>query len=123
MSKLNSETIEILKRQLRGNLLTPEEAGYDEARTIWNAMIDRKPALIAECTGVADIMSAVNFARDNDLLAAVRGAGHNIACKAIADDALMIDLSGLKSVRIDPGSRRAYVGPGATLGDIDKGTE
>ncbi len=119
MSELKSETIEILKRQLRGNLLTPVDAGYDDARTIWNAMIDRKPALIAECTGVADIMDAVNFARDNDLLAAVRGAGHNIAGKAIADDALMIDLSGLKSVRIDPDSRRAYVEPGATLGDFD----
>ncbi|MCG6880927.1 MAG: FAD-binding oxidoreductase [Deltaproteobacteria bacterium] len=119
MAELETETIENFKGQIRGNLLTPEDAGYDDARTIWNAMIDRKPALIAECTGVADIMGAVNFARDNDLLAAVRGAGHNIAGKAIADDALMIDLSGLKSVRIDPDSRRAYVGPGATLGDFD----
>ena len=119
MAELKTETLETFKGQIRGNLLTPEDAGYEEARTIWNAMIDRKPALIAECMGVADIMDAVNFARDNDLLAAVREAGHNIAGKAIADDALMIDLSGLKSVRIDPDFRRAYVGPGATLGDFD----
>lgn len=104
---------------MRGKVLTPEDAGYDDARTIWNAMIDRRPALIARCTGVADIMSSVKFARDNDLPVAVRGGGHNIAGKAVSDGALMIDLSEMKSVRIDPDSRRAYVGPGATLGDLD----
>ena len=104
---------------MRGDVLTPVDAGYEDARTIWNAMIDRRPALIARCTGVADMMTAVKFARDNDLPVAVRGGGHNIAGKAVSDGALMIDLSGMNSVRIDPDSRRAYVGPGATLGDFD----
>ena len=123
MAELKIQKIEILKDKLRGNLLTPQDAGYGGARAIWNAMIDRKPALIARCTGVADIMHSVRFARENDLLVAVRGGGHNIAGKAIADDALLIDLSELKSVRINPESRRAYVWPGASLGDLDHETQ
>ena len=119
MAALQTETIKTFGAQMRGVLLTPEDPGYDDARTIWNAMIDKKPALIACCAGVADVMNSVAFARDNNLLVSMRGGGHNIAGKAVCDGGLMIDLSGMKSVRIDPVSRRAYVGPGATLGDFD----
>ena len=112
MPELQTELIETFKAQLRGDLLTPEDTGYDDSRTIWNAMIDRKPGLIARCAGVADVMNAVSFARDNDLLLAVQGGGHNIAGKAVCDGGLMIDLSGMKSVRVDPATRRAYVEPG-----------
>ena len=119
MSPLSTDLIESFRAQLRGELLTPASPGYDEARTIWNAMIDRKPALISRCAGVADVMNSVNFARDNDLLLAVHGGGHNIGGKAVCDGGLMIDLSGMKSVRVDPEARRAHVEPGATLGDFD----
>jgi FAD/FMN-containing dehydrogenase len=119
MAALKTEIIETFRAQMRGVLLTPEDPGYDNARTIWNVMIVRKPALIARCAGVADVMNSVSFARENDLLVAVRGGGHNIAGKAVCDGGLMIHLGGMKSVRIDPVSRRAYVEPGATLGDFD----
>jgi FAD/FMN-containing dehydrogenase len=119
MAALNSKTTETFKAQLRGDLLTQEDPGYDDARSIWNATIDRKPALIARCAGVSDVMKSVSFARENDLLVAVRGGGHNIAGKAVCDGGLMIDLSAMKSVRINPVARRAYVEPGATLGDFD----
>lgn len=123
MPDLQTQLIETFKNQLRGDLLTPGEPGYDDARSIWNAMIDRKPALIARCAGVSDVMNAVSFARENDLLLAVRSGGHNIAGKAVCDGGLMIDLSNMKSVRVDPAARRAYVEPGATLGDFDHETQ
>ncbi|MEE9555166.1 MAG: FAD-binding oxidoreductase, partial [candidate division Zixibacteria bacterium] len=107
------------KASLRGELLRPGDEQYDQARTIWNAMIDRKPALIARCTGVADVQLAVKFAAENNLLTAVKGAGHNIAGNAVCDGGLMIDLSQMSSVRIDPDARLAHVGPGALLGDFD----
>ncbi|HUV12940.1 MAG TPA: FAD-binding oxidoreductase [Acidobacteriota bacterium] len=119
MPTLSTDLIESFKAQLRGELLTPQSPDYDDARTIWNAMIDRKPALISRCAGVADVMNSVNFARNNDLLLAVHGGGHNIGGKGVCDGGLMIDLSGMKSVRVDPESRRAWVEPGATLGDFD----
>jgi FAD/FMN-containing dehydrogenase len=100
-------------------MLQPDDSGYDEARQIWNAMIDRRPAMIVRCAGAADVMCSVAFARDHDLLLAVRGGGHNIAGNAIFNDALVIDLSQMKSVRIDPAMRRAYVEGGATLADFD----
>jgi len=104
---------------LRGPLFQPGDEGYDQVRSIWNAMIDRRPALIARCMGVADVQRAVNFAREHGLLTAVRGGGHNIAGNAVCNDGLMIDLSLMKSVRIDPQARLAHVEPGATLGDFD----
>jgi FAD/FMN-containing dehydrogenase len=105
--------------RLRGELIRPTDPGYDEAREIWNAMIDRRPGLIARCAGVADVKEAVTFARENNLLVAVRGGGHNIAGNAICNGGLVIDLSQMKSVHVDPKTRRARVGPGATLGDFD----
>ena len=116
---LDVTAIEKLKSSLRGELLRPGDNGYDQSRTVWNAMIDRKPALIARCTGVADVRSAVSFAHEHSLLTAVRGGGHNIAGNAVCEGGFQIDLSAMRSVRIDPQARIAHVEPGATLGDFD----
>ena len=116
---LERATIESFENQLRGDALRPDEQGYDEARTVWNGMIDREPAMIAQCTGAADVIAAVDFARDLDLPLAVKGGGHNIAGNAVCDDGLMIDLSEMDSVRVDPESKTATVGGGATWGDFD----
>ncbi|MDB5782175.1 FAD-binding oxidoreductase [Caballeronia mineralivorans] len=119
MVSLNSEAGENLKSKLRGTVLQPGDAGYDEARTVWNATIDRRPAMIVRCAGTADVMAALGFARDSGLLLSVRGGAHNIAGSAVCDDGLVIDLSAMKSVRVDPAAKRAYVEPGATLADFD----
>jgi FAD/FMN-containing dehydrogenase len=116
---LDTAALDSLKANLRGQLLTPGAPGYDQARTVWNAMIDRRPALVIKCAGVSDIQQAVNFARTHHLLTAVKGGGHNIAGSAVCDGGLLIDLSGMRSVRIDPVARVAHVEPGATLGDFD----
>jgi len=115
--------LEALRKDLRGELVLAGEPNYDEARTIWNAMVDRKPALIARCRGVADVMRAVAFAGENSLLLAIKGGGHNIAGNALCDRGMVIDLSLMKSVRVDPKARRAWVEPGATLGDLDHETQ
>ncbi len=101
--------IQELKAKLRGELLTPESPSYDDIREVWNAMIDRRPALIARCAGTADVMHALEFARNSDLLVSVRSGGHNIAGNALCDGGLMIDLSPMKSVRINPKDRRAFL--------------
>src|SRR5512139_1562319 len=116
---LDSSTIESLKAGLRGPLHLPGDDGYEKARTVWNAMIDRRPALVIHCAGVSDIKQAVDFAHANDLLTSVKGGGHNIAGSAVCDGGFLIDLSGMRSVRIDPEARVAHVEPGATLGDFD----
>ncbi|NIM52831.1 MAG: FAD-binding protein [Gemmatimonadales bacterium] len=108
-----------LAEGLAGELVTAESADYDERRAIWNAMIDRRPGLIARCASAEDVVQVVTFGRENGLLTSIRGAGHNIAGNAVADGALMIDLSGMNAVEVDPASRTARVEPGATLGDID----
>jgi len=123
MKRLSEEAIETLQSQLRGEVILPDDPGYDEARTIWNAMIDKRPGAIARCSGVADVMQALQVAKDHDLLLSVRSGGHNIAGNAICDGGLTIDLSGMKSVHIDPHAQRAYVEPGATLGDLDHETQ
>jgi len=119
MVTLSSSAIDTLKSGLRGPLLLPDSPGFDEARSIWNAMIDRYPAMILRCAGVADIRQGIAFARDNGLPLAIRGGGHNIGGSALCDDGVVLDLSSMKSVRIDPAARRAYVEPGATLHDFD----
>jgi FAD/FMN-containing dehydrogenase len=116
---LNGSAVEGLKAGLRGPLLFPGEDGYDAARTVWNAMIDRRPALAVRCAGVNDVKRAVDFARTHGLLTSVKGGGHNIAGSAVCDGGMLIDLSGMRSVRVDPGTRVAHVEPGATLGDFD----
>ncbi len=119
-ASLGLDAFEKLKSSLRTPILQPGDEGYDQARTIWNAMIDRKPALIVRCQGVSDIRRAVEFAREHGILTAVRGGGHNIAGNAICDAGMVIDLSGMRSVRVDPFARKAYVEPGATLGEVDR---
>ena len=112
-----------LKGGLRGRMLTKDEDGYDTARSIWNGMVDRSPGLIVRCQGASDVIQAVNFAREHDLIVAVRGGGHNIAGNAVCDGGLMIDLSSMNFVRVDPAAKRAWIGPGATLGDVDRETQ
>ena len=126
-SQVDESVVEQFGEGLRGELLRPGDPGYDDARQIWNAMIDKRPALIARCTGAADVMQSVRFARDHGALIAIHGAGHNIAGNAVCDGGIMIDLSLMKTVRVDPEERRAHVGPGATfrapngLDDVDEG--
>lgn len=120
---LTQQAVDDLGARLRGALLTPQSADYEEARAIWNAMIDRRPGLIARCTGAADVMQAVNFARENGLLVSVRGGGHNIAGNALCDGGLLIDLSQMRYVQVDPMGRTARVAPGTTLGDLDRETQ
>ncbi|MGN6549009.1 MAG: FAD-binding oxidoreductase, partial [Pararhizobium sp.] len=108
---------------LRGSVCLKGEAGYDEARTIWNAMIDRSPGIVARCMGAADVIQAVRFANDHDLAIAVRSGGHNIAGNAVGEGGMLIDLSGMRAVTVDPTARRATVAPGATLGDVDRETQ
>jgi len=108
-----------LKGLLRGELLEANDAGYDDARAVWNAMIDRRPALIVRCAGTADVRASLAYARDHQLRLAVRGGGHNIAGSALCDDGMVIDLSHMKSVQVDPERLRAWVEGGATLRDFD----
>ncbi|MCX9025068.1 MAG: FAD-binding oxidoreductase [Candidatus Methanoperedens sp.] len=123
MVKIDEETIQKFKDNLRGELIRPGDTGYDDARKIWNAMIDKRPALIARCTGAVDVINAVNFARANKLLVAVRGGGHNVAGNAVCDGGLVIDLSKMKSIRIDPVRRTARAEPGLTWAEFDRETQ
>ena len=107
----------------RGDVITPHHDGYDEARAIWNGTVDRRPRLIARCCGTADVAAAVRFARDRDLEIAVRGGGHNVAGTAVCDDGIVIDLSAMRAVLIDPASSTAQVQGGALWGDVDHETQ
>jgi FAD/FMN-containing dehydrogenase len=117
-SKLEEE----LKAMIKGNVLTPDDSGYEEARQIWNAMIDRRPAIIVQCAEADDVSAAIAFGRRNKLELSVRGAGHNIAGNALSNGGLTIDFSKMKHVRVDVQNRRAYVDPGATLANLDEAT-
>jgi FAD/FMN-containing dehydrogenase len=117
---ISSDTVTALRSKLRGTVALPGEDGYEAARSIWNAMIDRRPGIAVRCLGAADVVNAVKLARDQKLLVSVRSGGHNIAGNAVCDGGLLIDLSLMKSVRVDPASRTARVEPGATLADFDK---
>lgn len=110
------DSARVFRERFRGDLLQRGDEGYDEARAIWNGMIDRKPGLIARPTGVADVVTAVNFARDNDVLVAVKGGGHSIAGNAVCDGGLMIDLSEMNDVRVDPTGQDGSGGPGSYTG-------
>ena len=117
---LSKDSIEAFGTSLRGDLVTPESSAYDAARLIWNGMFDKKPALIARCSGTADVIAAVNFAREHDLLTAVRCGGHNSGGSGSCDGGILIDLSDMKAVHVDPKIRRARVQGGATWGDFDR---
>ncbi|HQR54292.1 MAG TPA: FAD-dependent oxidoreductase, partial [Burkholderiales bacterium] len=119
MNQLQKAEIDDFKAHFRGEVLLPLDSGYDDARQIWNAMIDRRPALIARCASPEDVVQAVAFARRHNLLVSIRGGGHNIAGNAVCDDGLMIDLSLMKGVQVDVNALQAVVEPGCTLGDFD----
>jgi len=119
METLKSEVIEQLKGNVTGTVVLPGDKTYDKVRKIWNAMIDKQPAIIVQCQGVDDVVQALAFGRRHGLEISIRGAGHNIAGNALCDNGLMIDLSTMKNVRVDAEQRRAFVEPGATLGDFD----
>ncbi len=119
MKEMQQAKIDEFKAHFRGDLLLPSHADYDEVRQIWNAMIDRRPALIARCAWPEDVVQAVKFARKDNLLVSIRGGGHNIAGNAVCEDGLMIDLSLMKRVQVDPNARRTTVEPGCTLADFD----
>lgn len=120
---LSSEDLQAFRAGFKGAVLTPEDPAYDETRKIWNAMIDRRPGLIARCTGTMDVVQAVRFARQLGLLVSVRGGGHHIAGLAVCDGGLMIDLSLMRGVWVDPATRAARAQAGCTLGDVDRETQ
>jgi hypothetical protein len=120
---IDSKAVEKLRVRFRGALLRPNEEGYDEARRIWNGAIDRRPALIARCVGADDVIEAVRFAREHDLLVSVRGGGHAVAGHAVCDGGLMIDLSLMKSVRVDPEARTARAAGGVLWAELDRATQ
>lgn len=117
---LSRAAVKDFRASLGGPLLLPGEDGYDRARQVWNGMIDRRPALIARCSGTADVVRSVQFARSNDLLVAVRSGGHSTSGQSVCDGGLMIDLAAMRGVRVDPRAKRAWVAGGSLLGDLDR---
>ena len=123
MKALSNEAIGSLRAKIKGKVVLPDDPDYEEVRKIWNAMIDRRPAIIVQCAVADDVPPALRFARQNGLEISVRGVGHNIAGNAVCEDGLMIDFSTMRNIRVDAGSRRAYVEPGATLADFDEAAQ
>lgn len=122
-TSLDEELIGNLKARIHGDVCLPGDSGYEQARSIWNGMIDRHPGLVVRCKGTVDVIEAVNFARDNDLLLSVRGGGHNVSGSAVSDGGLMIDLSLMRGIHVDPEQRTARVQPGINWGDLDRETQ
>ncbi|MFG2764683.1 FAD-binding oxidoreductase [Streptomyces rubiginosohelvolus] len=122
MRLVRNSSIERLRERVRGPVVTPDSDGYDEARKVYNAMIDRRPAAVVQCANAGDVMAAVDFARDNELDLAVRGGGHSVPGFGTCDDGVVADLSGMRGVRVDPERRTARVDGGATWGDFDAAT-
>ena len=114
-----ASSVEQLSGSLRGQLIQPSDPDYEEARRVYNGMIDRRPRLVARCADAADVIAAVNFAQENGLVAAIRGGGHNVAGFGTVDDGIVIDLSGMRSVRVDPANRTVRAEGGCTWGDVD----
>jgi FAD/FMN-containing dehydrogenase len=112
-----------LAARLRGPLELPGDPGYEEARAVWNGMIDRRPAAVVRCSGTADVVAAINFAREHGLTPAVKGGGHNVAGLAVADDALLLDMASMRGVFVDSRARRARAQAGCLLGDVDRETQ
>src|ERR1051325_489319 len=122
LGMVNQEALTQFRSQLRGELIQPGDPGYENARKVYNGMIDKKPSLIAKCVDAADVIAAVKFGRASGLRVSVRGGGHNAGGLGIWDDALTIDLSGIKYVQIDPAAKTVRVGGGCTWGDVDHAT-
>ena len=120
---LDATTVADLRSRVRGSVLTAADAGYDAARQIWNAMIDKRPALIVRCAGAADVLEAVRFAATHEVLTSVRGGGHNVAGTAVCDGGLMIDLSLMKGIQVDPAARTAWAQPGLLWQEFDHETQ
>lgn len=120
---INAAAVEQLRTLLRGPLLLPGDAGYEDARIVCNAMIDRRPALVARPLGVADVIAAVDFARERGLTLTIKGGGHNISGLAVADGGMMLDMSLMRGVMVDPDTRIARAQPGCLLGDVDRETQ
>ena len=123
VSAFDDVEVEGFATRLDGEVLSPEDPDYDQTRAVWNGMIDRRPGLIARCAGVDDVLEAIQFARDRGLEVAVRGAGHHIAGNSVCEGGLLIDLSPMKTIHVDPRARTARVAPGATLADMDAATQ
>ncbi len=121
--ELKQETLDGLKTRLLGPVFLPGDAGYDQSRTVWNAMIDKRPFAVARCLGAADVIACVQFARDNDILLCIKGGGHNIAGLATADGALMLDMSLMRGVWVDPLKKIARAQAGCLLADLDRETQ
>lgn len=121
--ELEQEVVESLRGQLHGSLILDGDSGYDEARTIWNAMIDRHPALIVCCQDAADVAAGVNFAREQGLPLSVKGGGHNIAGLAVGEGSLMLDMSAMREIQVDPDRLIARAQPGCLLSDLDRETQ
>ena len=121
--EIAADALQSFKAAFKGQLLTADDAAFEETRKVWNAMIDRRPGLIARCTGTADVVQAVRFARQHGLLSSVRSGGHNIAGLAVCEGGLMIDMSLLRGVWVDPARRVARAQAGCTLGDVDRETQ
>lgn len=119
---VSEDAVETLRTQTRGDLIARGDAGYDQARAIWNALVDKHPGAILGCSGTADVAIAVKWASDNGVVVSVRGGGHNVGGRAICDDGLVIDLSAMRSVHVDPGAQAVRAQGGATLGDVDAET-
>src|SRR5256712_11564858 len=120
---LDDAVIDKFASGLRGQLLRRGDPGYDAARKVWNGMVDKRPALIARCAGTSDVVDAVRFAREHDLLVSVRGGGHNYAGKSVSDGGLMIDLGSMKGIQIDPARRTVQAQAGLRLGEFDRETQ
>src|SRR5690349_20719218 len=120
---LGAATLAEFAQSVRGELLTPDNDRYDEARSIWNAAHDRRPALILRCTGVADVIKGVQFARSENLPLAIRGGGHSIPGFSTVDDGLVLDLSAMKGIRVDPERKRAVAQAGSLWQDLDHETQ
>ncbi len=123
MTTVQATTVEKLRERFRGEILLPGDDGYDAARKIWNGMFDRRPAIIARCVGTSDVINAVDFARDQNLLVSVKGGGHNSAGNAVCDDGIMIDLSLMRRVNVDKRNKKVRVDGGALLSDVDYETQ
>lgn len=122
-TEMDGTAVDELQTSFRGEIIRPDDAGYDEHRKVWNGSIDRRPALIARCTGVADVRAAIRLARSQDLLVAVRGGGHSFPGLSVCDNGMLIDLGPMKGIRVDPDARTVRVQAGVLLGELDRETQ